>query len=617
MSWEISRLILLVWRNRLRQLFRQMPALWLLVPFGLLYYLGGAYLGYSFIEQGLQPLVAVEASQPLLATLVRVAFFNFFGLSTFMLVSIAVLFTPRETTLKRLLAPLPISPLHFRWGSLLPGMLLLFVAQGLLWLPLLLALVNVGLATPWQMALAVICGLVCYNALTLAFHEGVFYIVTRIFGRERPYLRSSAMGLSMAVGLVLLTIALILAAQALLTKQPGWLVVVPAYWMTFILEPDPLRVMLGISLLMVGALLGGGLYTLALAGHERLFVGAGGQWVPWRRLSFPRSRFLSYCLYEFKAIWRDQEVCIGLVLIVGIAIAALVGIRWSGSNALLALLLQGSLLLISVLLIGLAQLSWGRDRRHYPLLTSTPLEMRRFIDGKLCTNLAVITVCWLVLASLLAAAAGSWGTLLATFPLVWPGSLLCFIIGIVFPYSLDDPVSMMRATAVMAVLGLPLYLLYQQAQHALLQLPGGPVVHGLAVGAAVLLVCSAGYVAVQQLCAWKMEQQRPQWRPWPLISLLGRAAGGLFLGFVLALIGCLLVCLVILVYGIVYPAQEIHLRLFALPIIDQTSRGLSIALPGILYVWGVLTLAIAVGIWLSPAMKRAIGRQSAGGEKVS
>src|SRR5579875_2850453 len=106
--WQISRLVILIWRNRLRQLFRRMPALWLVVLLAVISYCGGAYLGYGFFYKITQLTASSGSTFPQLRTIIVTAFFSTFGLTAFILVSFALLFTPEETTLKRILAPLPI-----------------------------------------------------------------------------------------------------------------------------------------------------------------------------------------------------------------------------------------------------------------------------------------------------------------------------------------------------------------------------------------------------------------------------------------------------------------------------------------------------------------------------
>nr|BBH92947.1 hypothetical protein KTA_11460 [Thermogemmatispora argillosa] len=510
MFWQISRLVILIWRNRLRQLFRRMPALWLVVLLAVISYCGGAYLGYGFFYKITQLTASSGSTFPQLRTIIVTAFFSTFGLTAFILVSFALLFTPEETTLKRILAPLPISPMQQRPGLLLPGIILLFLAQNLLWLPALLAFIQAGLATPLQLLLAVFFGLLAYNAITLAFHQAALYGITRLFGAERVDLRSAALGLSIALGMVLFTLPLILGAQALLARQPGWLILTPAYWMALILQPDLLRAVAGLGLLSAIGLLGGGIYAFCVERCERLAVGTRGQWVPLRQLSFPSSLFMSSCLYELKGIARDQQLVVGLMMVVAGWLVATVAVFWTrASNPLLSYaLLELALDLTTVLLCAIAQMSWGRDSHAYRVLASTPLEVHRLLDGKLFANLVVIAGGWVLLVGVLTWAGNNPLLLPQRLPLLCIGCFLCFALGIAVPYSTEDPLSMLTATGVMVILGLPLYMLFQLAQEALARLPGGMAAQMLVQTAAALLIMGMLYLGIHQLADVKMEKDR-------------------------------------------------------------------------------------------------------------
>ncbi|WP_376793848.1 hypothetical protein [Thermogemmatispora sp.] len=510
MFWQISRLVILSWRNRLRQLFRRMPALWLVTFLAMISYCGGAYLGYNYFYKSIQLTTSSSSIFPQLRTIVVTTFFNTFGLTAFILVSFALLFTPEETTLKRILAPLPISSIEQRLGLLLPGIILLFLAQNLLWLPALLAFIQVGLATPLQLLLVVFLGLLAYNAITLAFHQAVIYGITRLFGAERVDLRSTGLGLSMALGMILVTLPLILGAQALLAREPGWLFLTPAYWMVQILQADALKATAGLGLLSAMVLLGAAIYAFCVERCERLAAGTRGQWVPLRRLSFPPSLFMSSCIYELKGICRDPQLVVGLVTMIAGWLAATVAVFWTrASNPLLSYaLLELALDLTTVLLCAIAQMSWGRDSRAYRVLASTPLEAHRLLDGKLFTNLVVIVGGWLLLIGILTSVGNNPLLLPQRLPLVCIGCFLFFALGIAVPYSIEDPLSMLTVTGVMVVLGLPFYMLFQLAQEALVRLPGGAATQIFVQTVAALLIMGMLYPVIHWLAELKMEKDR-------------------------------------------------------------------------------------------------------------
>ncbi|RAQ94009.1 hypothetical protein [Thermogemmatispora tikiterensis] len=283
-----------------------------------------------------------------------------------------------------------------------------------------------GLATPLQLLLAVFLGLPAYNGITLAFHQAVLYGTTRIFGAERVDLRSTALRVSMALGMVLFTLPLILGAQALLARQPGWLILTPAYWILLILQSDLLRAIAGLGLLSALGLLGVVIYAFCVERCERLAVGTRGQWVPLRRLSFPSSLFMSSYLYELKGIARDQQLVVGLVMVVAGWLVATVAVFWTrASNPLLSYgLLELALDLITFLLCAIAQMSWGRDSRAYHVLASTPLDVHLLLDGKLSANLVVIVGGWVLLIGVLTWAGNNPLLLLQRLPLLCTG---CFL----------------------------------------------------------------------------------------------------------------------------------------------------------------------------------------------
>jgi hypothetical protein len=376
-------------------------------------------------------------------------------------------------------------------GLLLPALFPLLLIQGVFWLPGLLALVQAGLITPLQLGLTFLLGLLCYNALTLAFHQVVLYGAARLFGVERQGLRISTLGLSCALGIVLLTVPEMLLGPALLAHQIGLLALAPSYWMTLILEPGLGSPLLGAGLLTLVTLLAGGLYAFMLDRYQRLTTGTRGQWVPLRRLPFGPSLFLSACVYELKSICRDQHLIVGWVLLIGLWLAALVGI-WLTRATQPLVCLAIAVLALGVLLLGLvsvSQTSWGRDRVAYRLLTVTPLELRRLWAGKFWTCLALTELSWLLAALVLVLTAG-----LPALLLQWllPALLLaplCFLLGILFPYSSDDQLSTLVMGGVLLLLELPLFLGSALLQNELSALPGGlPTQLLLQLGLGLLLI---------------------------------------------------------------------------------------------------------------------------------
>lgn len=510
MYWQISKLVMTMWKNRFRQILRRAPYLWLVLGLVPLCYVGGAYLAYDFVFKSLQPLAANTYQTLYLKPIIISAFFCSFGLTAFVLMIAALLFSPDETSLKRIFTPLPLSASQQRFGVLFPGIIFLFIAQNLLWVPTLLALMQLGFAQLLPLILATLCGLLCYNALTLAFHQGILYGTALVFGTERVNIRTTATGLSISAGMVLLMIPLILGGQALSTGQLGWMVFVPSYWMVLGLSSSPTLMLAGLGLLLATGLVCLVLYIFFIERCERLALGTKGHWVPLRRFSFPRSFFLSSCVYELKAMSRDQQLVVGLVMVIGGWLAAAIALLWIGKSNLLLKqgLVEITVDLITVLLCAIAHMSWGRDRQTYRVLASAPLDMRRFLNGKLCTNFLVIVTCWLLLVGTIAWIGGEMASMPNQLPLLCLGSIFCFWLGIAVPYSANDSLSMLLVMGIMTVLGLPFYMLFQLAQSTLAQLPGGDSTRLLVQFSATLALLAALYIAIHQLNRLRMEKDR-------------------------------------------------------------------------------------------------------------
>ena len=509
MLWQISKLILTLWRNRLRQLFRHAPYLWLVVVLACICYLGGAYLGHDFFYQALAPLTIGGQQNAVLKSIIIAGFFCSFGLSAFMLLVVVLLFTPDDTTLKRIFLPLPISASQQRLGVVLPGIILLLIAQMLLWIPILPVFVQLGLAQPFPLLGATMLGLLCYNAATMAFYQAILYVTTLLFGADRAGMRTTAMGLTMTIGLVLLMIPLIYGGVALVKKQIGWLIFSPSYWMLLVLDARPVMVFAGIALLLAASFLSILLYVFFVERCDKLALGTKGHWVPLRRLSFPRSFFLTSCIYELKSLIRDEQLVIGIFMVMGIWLTAMGAIFWiEKSNSLLSsALLQVTGYFITVMLCASAQLSWGRDHSAYRVLASTPLQRPRFLNGKLYTNFLVSLGCWLLFIGPLVWISNAPTLLLNLLPLLLIGCLFSFCLGIALPYSQDDPLSMLPAVGVVTVLALPVYMFAQYAQGFLAQIPG-TLLQICVQYSVILVILGVLYIAIHKLNQRKLEASR-------------------------------------------------------------------------------------------------------------
>ncbi|GCE13435.1 hypothetical protein [Tengunoibacter tsumagoiensis] len=507
MFWQISKLILTLWRNRLRQLFRRAPYLWFIVLLLGMCYLSGAYLAHDFFYQALLPLASGRSQNLVLNSILLSGFFCSFGISAFILLIAFLLLTPDDTVLKRIFLPLPISATQQRCGVVLPGFMLLLASQCLLWVPILPIFVQLGLAQPLPLLGATIFGLLCYNAMTLAFHQGILYVTTLLFGADRAAIRTTAMGLTMSVGLILLMIPLIYSGVELVRGQIGWLIFLPSYWMLLVLDSRPIIIFTGVALLLSVSFICALLYLFFIERSDKLVLGTKGYWVPLRGLTFPRNFFLTSCVYELKSLLRDEQLVIGLFMIIGIWLAAIGANSWIGkSNVLLNFaLLQVAGYLITMMLCAAAQLSWGRDRRAYQVLASVPLQRRRFLDGKLSTTFLVSAGCWLLLMGLLVWITNTSGLLLELLPLLLVGNLFSFCLGIALPYSPDDPLSMLPALFIVTVLSLPAYIFAQYIQGILEQVPGGVWAHiGVQYGG-ITVILGALYIAIHIWSQKKLE----------------------------------------------------------------------------------------------------------------
>ncbi|MBX5455497.1 MAG: hypothetical protein IRZ31_01245 [Thermogemmatispora sp.] len=510
MFWHVSRLVITTWRHRLAQLLRRMPGLWLLLPLLLLALPLTGLLAYGFFHELGESLLVGDGLVQQLRPLVMLSLCNLFLVFSFMILSLVIMLSPDDTRLRRMMLPLPLSSLQLRVGLLLPGLLMLMVIQSLLWGPAWLALVNLGLITPLQLVLALVLALLCYDLLTLAFHQAMLYGALRLFGRERPGIRLSILGLGLVVGLVLLDLPLFTLTSVPPEGLPAWTLLLPVRWMALVLEPHPEAVLAGVGLLLTGALLTGALYGLLLVRCERLTTGTRGQWAPLRWLPFTPRLWWASCAYELKSLCRYDYLVIDSVTVFGIWLAALVGLLLTRTaNPLLFLLLaQVAPPVFLPLLASLSQTSWGRDRQAYRVLAATPLELHLLLSAKFWTCLVLTFVLWSLATLVLLLVAGHPDLMLLWLPPALLLPPLCFVMGILLPYSTDDPLSTLTVGAVLLLIDVPLSMLYLHIQEMLHSLPGGTIVQMLIEIAAALLLVLALYRGSLWLGTARLRQER-------------------------------------------------------------------------------------------------------------
>ncbi|WP_156025433.1 hypothetical protein [Thermogemmatispora carboxidivorans] len=510
MFWHVSRLVITTWRHRLAQLLRRLPGLWLLLPLLLLVLPLTGLLMYGFFRELGESLLTKGALGELLRPLVTLSLCNFYLIFSFIILTLIIMLSPDDTRLRRMMLPLPLSALQLRIGLLLPGLLTLLVVQGLLWGPALLALMTLGVITPFQLVLALVLALLCYNLLTLAFHQAMLYGALRLFGGEHQGVRFSVLGLSLALGLVLLEAPIFTLLPGLSTALPLWTLLWPARWMALVLEPHPEAILSGVVLLLAATLLAGLLYALLLEGCERLVSGTRGQWAPLRRLPFAPPLWWTACLYELKSLCRSPYLVIDGVMIFGVWLAALVGLLLTRTaNPLFHLTLaQAVPPLFLPLLAGFGQSSWGRDRRAYRLLAATPLELRLLLSAKFWTCLGLTLLLWALATLVLLLVAGLPALLLLWLPPALILTPLCFLMGILLPYSPDDPLSMLTLGLALFLVDLPLSILYLSIQRVLPASPGGSWVQMLIEVAIALVLVLALYRGSLWLGTTHLEHER-------------------------------------------------------------------------------------------------------------
>jgi hypothetical protein len=480
---------------------RQYPALWLAVAGVALVYGLGSYLAFLAV-QGLVGAAVVAAQRREWAEL-AITFSLSSGLAeaTLVVVALAQLLSPDEGQLRRVLGFLPVTAAQRRLGSILPGLLLLSMSLVAMWAPMLVAFGVAGLRPVGQLLAVGVATIVAFAVVVLAVIQAAHYAVVRIFGPDRLAARSVAMPLVIVAGLSMQTLAALAGEQALLSRsRPGWLWADPAYWTTLALGSSIGDVLVGLALLLGTAALAFAAYIALLSASSRVISGTTGIWTPLRWLPFGPNQLAACCAYEMKAMARDQNLLLSLVLVAGLMVLA--GIAEAALFAdyggiLNSLVFAVATLMGTLLLCTMAQSSWGRDAEQRLVLAVTPLDPQLLVVAKVATNLVVVTAAWLVLVGGYALFEGQPAALQPLLPIVLLGTLIAFAIGVILPSSDRDPLGMMAATAVFVTLGLPLQFLVQQIDSFLrngLHLSGSAMAVLQAFAGAVIAAGSVGLI---------------------------------------------------------------------------------------------------------------------------
>ena len=185
MFYQITKLILIMSKNRLLLFLKRNPMMWCLIAGGVLIYVAGSYFTDALLSEAITPMLAVSSSVASMKSSIMFAFFCSFGLMTFLLMILSMFLLPDETIISRVVTPLPIPTHHHRIGILLPGLLCLLVAQVLFWFPFLVVLHGAQMFSLPVLILVLLLGWLCYSTVTLAFYQGISLLsllVTRIFG---------------------------------------------------------------------------------------------------------------------------------------------------------------------------------------------------------------------------------------------------------------------------------------------------------------------------------------------------------------------------------------------------------------------------------------------------
>lgn len=465
MFWQVSKLILRMWRNRLKILLWKYPALWACAVVLPLIYVGGAYLLHAVVYRVLADITVNTPAVPNTAQIISFSSFSSFGLTAFLLLMVASLFSPDDTIFSRVFAPLPMTP-HQRYiGVLLPGIGFLLIAQLLLWGPVFSAFARTLPISVAQLVVGVLLGLLCYTTITALLYQATLYNVTRAFGASRLGLKSSALPLVIILGVSALMAAMVFGGTALLNgQQAWWLWIIPAFWMSLVVSAPARDALIGGLLLSSISLLSIIAHRRLLNRTARLADGARGGWTPLRWLSFGKSAWSACWVYEWKSASRDQQVILGVALIVGIFLTiggVLVWLHVSPVAFPTPLIVQLTASFSALFVCTIAHMSWGRDQEHHRILASMPLRSDVFLAGKIGANIVGLSSLWLVCMAILALIERSFAPLTEAW-LLPLGVMLAFVFGIIVPFSLQDPLSMLVAISIFLVFGLPVQFLLQE-----------------------------------------------------------------------------------------------------------------------------------------------------------
>lgn len=464
MFWQISKIILRMWRNRIYHLIQRYPLLLVFFIVLPVVYIGGAYLFYAATYRALSviPMESQNISQP--DQLILFSVFNSFSLVSFLLMIISIIFSPNETTVSRIFAPLPINPSQLHTGIILPGLSLFYVAQIALWLPVFVAIMQTLNISIWQMCLAILLGLIFHSVFASYLYQLTHYLTIRVFGSERIGLRSIAIPLSIVFGVSIIALLGLLGVRLLAQSiSSTWLWIIPAFWMSSVAGSNLINVILGICILTVLSIGLVRLYILLLDNLAKLVDGTKGGWVPFRGITFGRDTWQASCAYELKVIGRDQQTIVGIFLVIAMVSVLSIAILWLRlSNSLfpVEIVVQITGYLSTVALCTVAYKSWGRERENQSILAITPLSFKTFINGKIFANMVSVSIIWLLITLVLSLLSNNF-FLFVEFRLLILGTIISFFIGTLLPWSTKDPLSTIVSLSLFMMFGIPLQLIIQ------------------------------------------------------------------------------------------------------------------------------------------------------------
>lgn len=508
MFWHITKLILRTWGHRWQRLTDLYPLLWVGVVLFPLLYMGGAALLHGGVYEMLAPMTT--ASAPNLALALRFTLFSSFGFTVSLLTAFAYMLTPDESLIERVMTPLPISPWQRQLGAFLPGLLLLAVAQLLLWAPMLSVFPRLQISSLAPLIITSVLGLFCYMLMIVGLYQLGAYVMRRTFGVQSAALRGPVLAVMIALNMLAQTGMTIAGGSALTTNKPlGWLWTFPAYWMAVALGPNSLEGWAALGLLVVATLIGCVCYGVGLQGNAKLADGTRGLWLPLRGMPLSRPVLLSVMVYEWKATARDYALVTGMVLWATLEVGAGSAVLWYRSHtdpSTAYTITQAMLALSAMALATIAQTSWGRDQTSRRLLASLPITPQTWLHGKLLANGMVIGGLWLLGAVGRSALVGEPLPLFDVCLILVPLVLFAFLVGIMVPYSNQDPLATMMALGLILIIGVPALLLSSQGVDLLLaMLPTDYVAPSLVTGYILLLAMI--YLGIVQFDRMKQEQR--------------------------------------------------------------------------------------------------------------